>query len=101
VKEVNEGDKKTIWVQWKRNWGSGAFVVTNPERRIVKSDLTLVAGFDWAAASYDATTMKQSALFDATNAALPAGKYEMQLRAVVGPERITRRVVVTVINIGP
>jgi len=99
---LKEGEKRTIAAKVKRRRGSGAITLTNPERRIVDANFALVVGFDWGAATWDATKNEISALFDSTLAGLTAvGDYYMELRGVIGPERYGIKVKVTVEEWGP
>jgi hypothetical protein len=102
VYTLKEGEKRTIRAKVKRREGSGAIVLTTPERRIVDANRALVAGFDWAAASWDPNTNELSALFDSTSANLSAvGTYYMELRGTVGPERYGIEIQVDVQEWGP
>lgn len=102
VVTLKEGEKRMIAAKVKRRRGSGAIALTNPERRIVDAYNALVVGFDWAAATWDATKNEISALFDSTLAGLTVpGTYYMELRGVIGPERYGIKVQVDVQEWGP
>ena len=99
---IREGEKKDVIVKVSRLLGSGAITLTSPERRILDGNRALVPGFDWAAATWDATLAHLFALFDSTLAGLTApGTYYMQLRGVIGSERYATEVRVDLVEWGP
>ena len=99
---VPEGDKRDISVLVERVRGSGTIPVTVPERRILNSVRTLVTGYDWAAATWDAGESSLTTLFDSTATGLSApGTYFVQLRCVIGGERYADEVEVRVREVGP
>lgn len=100
--EIEEGEKEDIIVAVTRKRGSGAVPVTSPQRRILNAAKTVVSGFDWAAASWDATAGDLYALFDSTLTGLTAvGTYYMQLRCTIGSELYRMTVRVDVVEAGP
>lgn len=99
---LKEGDKRTIRVKVERTQSSGAITLTTPERRILDANRAVVTGFDWGAATWDATLNELSALFDSNVAdLLTPGTYFMQLRGTIGVERYVTEVKVVLEEIGP
>lgn len=98
-----EGEKRYLGHEITRQTGSGAIVLTSPERRILDSAKVLVTGFDWAAATWDSNANKLYALFDTTATGLTAiGRYYLQFRATIdGVERYIRPIEVVVRDVGP
>lgn len=102
MKTLFEGEKRDIAVTVKRNYGSGAIDLTAPQRRILDSKRVLITGYDWAAATWDASNNELYTLFDSTLAGLSApGTYLVQLRGTIGTELYVREVTVQVRNLGP
>jgi hypothetical protein len=99
---VREGLKIDVAFGVSRTRGSGAITLTSPERRILDANRALVAGFDWAAASWDSVNNELFATFDSTATGLTAvGTYYVQLRGVIGAERPGGEIVVQVVDWGP
>jgi hypothetical protein len=99
---IREGDYEDVRASVARTSGSGTWTGTSPERRILDSNRALVAGCDWAACAWDGTESEISALFDSRVAALAApGIYYVQLRLVLGTERKSVEVTVSVVEVGP
>ena len=97
-----EGEKRDVVVSVTRMRGSGFWSLTSPQYRIVTAERALVTGFNWATASWDATSGELSALFDSTAAGLTApGTYYMQLRCTIGAELYEAEVRVDVSEWGP
>src|SRR5512142_1317763 len=99
---VREGEKKDIAVKVERTRGSGDITLVTPLRRILDSTHTLVAGFDWAACSWDDTNDELYTLFDSTAVGLTAvGTYYVQLKGTIGVEIYNGEVTVCVVDAGP
>ncbi len=99
---VYEGLKEDVRVSVARSSGSAAFTLTTPQRRILTSARALVAGYDWAACTWDGTLSELSALFDTTAVGLSApGIYYVQVRGTIGAERVGGEVQVVVKEWGP
>ncbi len=99
---LTENERRDIRVAVARASGTGAIPVVNPERRILTGARTVVAGYDWAAATWDGTANEVYAAFDARAAALSAaGIYYMQFRIPIGSEVYTPEVEVRVRDVGP
>jgi len=99
---IKEGAKNNVRTRVERTQGSGAITLVTPERRIVDANHALVAGFDWAAATWDATLHELFALFDSNLAGLTVpGTYYMQLRGTIGAERYVTEVKVVLEEFGP
>jgi ABC-type uncharacterized transport system permease subunit len=92
-----EGTKENIDFEVIRQRGSGVINVSNQQFRIVDNVFVLIAGFDWAAASWDSASNIMSGLFDSTAVGLTAvGSYYMQFRWTIGVERYEHQVHVVV-----
>jgi hypothetical protein len=101
VKTIFEGLKEDV-ISRVRQRGTGAYILSSAERRIVDSDFAAIPGYDWAACTWDPTTETLFALFDSTLTGLSVpGFYWMELRATIGAERIGTRIKVWVREWGP
>lgn len=98
---VREGEKKDIAVKVERTRGSGEFVVTTPQARILSVTRALVPGHDWLPCSWDDTEDELYVLFDSTLAEFPVGTYYVQFRCTIALERYEAEVAVRVIEVGP
>lgn len=99
---VREAEKKDVRVSVELVDGSGAWSLTTPQYRILDASHALVAGYDWAAATWDSSASELYALFDSTIAALSAvGMYYVQLRGTIGSERYEVEIPVAVVEVGP
>ena len=100
--EVKEGLGCVCALQFERVTGAGAITVTSPERRIVDSNRALIGGYDWAAATWNASTAQLLYIFDSTLTGLTAvATYYVQLRGVANGVRRGGEIRVDVINWGP
>jgi hypothetical protein len=99
---LREGDIRELAWSVTRARGSGEWLLTSPQRRILTGARALVAGFDWAAAAWDAATGEIAATFDTTVAALSApGDYLVQVRFTIGAERYVAERLVRLRESGP
>ena len=99
---VREGDKEDIRMGVEQVSGTGTWSLTTPLRRILDSSRALVAGFDWAACTWDSTNEELYWLFDSTAGGLtPAGTYYVQFRGSIGTEVLSDEVMVLVVEVGP
>ncbi len=99
--ELREGDKREVIVSVSKR-GGGTVTLTTPQRRILDGTRTLVAGFDWAAATWDGTAAELFTLFDSTAEGLTApGTYYVQLRGTIGNEVYETEVLVRLLEWGP
>jgi hypothetical protein len=99
---VAEAHAENIVMGVEQTRGSGTWSLTSPRYRILDSSRVLVAGFGWAAASWDSTLLEISALFDSALVGLTAvGIYYVQFDAVIGTDRPFGEVTVRVHEVGP
>jgi ABC-type uncharacterized transport system permease subunit len=97
MRTIYEGTKENIEFEVKRNRGTGAINVTGQQFRILNAAGVLIAGFDWASASFNSDTNVIHALFDSTAVGLTAvGNYHMQFRWTIGVELYEHQVRVVV-----
>lgn len=97
-----EGEKKDVRVKVVRKDGGGAFTATSVERRILNAARTLVAAFDWTAATWDGSNAEVYTLFDSTATGLTTpATYYVQFRFVIGTERYEAEQAVRVQEWGP
>lgn len=99
---LKEGEKKNVRATVTQTAGTGTWSLTTPQYRILNSGRTVVAGYDWATATWDSTAAELYALFDSTIAVLSTvGTYYVQLRGTIGTERYEIEITVQVVEVGP
>jgi hypothetical protein len=99
---LREGEKRDAIVAVRRVLGTGAYILSNAEYRILTAARAAVAGYGWAAATWDSSAGQLYALFDSTVSALATpGIYYVQLRGTIGSELYEAEVTVRVVEAGP
>jgi hypothetical protein len=102
MRVIFEGSAEDGRMLVERVSGSGSWSLTSPQRRILTSTRTLVAGYDWAACTWDSVASDLYTLFDSALTGLTApGDYYLQFRCTIGAERPEAEMIFRVKEWGP